>query len=369
MGDHMRNRHWLSLMVLALISAGAPARAEEFLRPGWLQFMVPKAVDHIAEMSVQDPTRRGEGNVFIYRHGLRQREETAYANGRKGVSYGDLATGLSWRVGLNGDGTAHDVVMSRTDDAARFITKTRRTGRHLGEKCTVWILARHPTGRHDTLVEENCLTTDGILLWQKIYSGDTLLSSTRAITIKRRHVSLDEVTVPTFALRLSSFGYWSDQPKLAPNDEVRRHDGSVARRLGQLEMTLERPGTYVYANGTHRLRLDFNAGGALVRLEVTPKAKLNQAFTRRPFKPRRLLTVLGERCEMYDMMPGVQDSGLTECLTQDGLSLKRMRYNRGSRGEGIAVSVSRGKMTVKDVAPPTDIMTGGWKRLAPRPRK
>jgi len=45
--------------------------------------------------------------------------------------------------------------------------------------------------------------------------------------------------------------------------------------------------------------------------EATGKASLGKSET-----------ILGETCEWFDLMPGVQDAGNRQCLTPDGLPLK-----------------------------------------------
>jgi hypothetical protein len=375
----MRNRHWLSLMVLALISAGAPARAEEFLRPWRMELMMPQAVDHVAEMAMLGPTQRREKTIFVYRSGKRQREDTRYADGVRISMYADLADNMSWILTSEANGAFSHLVITgprtpppRIDSYPWTINRTNVTGHHLGEACIVWSLSKLPHPSHQVSIENSCLTDDGILLWRKVYYGDKLVHSARAIAIKRRQVGLDEVTVPASALKLSSYGHWDRQVKGTPNDQVRFDSGSVVRRIGTLKVTQETfPNVtqHTWSNGTHWLSVSVNTDGSLDNLMVGPTPPIFPAMKPQPMKPRRFLTIIGERCELFEMRPGVADAGLTECLRKDGLSLKRIYESRGAPRYYNAMSVSRGKMTVKDVAPPTDIMTGGWKRLAPRPRK
>src|SRR5262249_37740449 len=70
-----------------------------------------------------------------------------------------------------------------------------RTGErqtHLGESCTVWDVRRDNRGQAGGgLTDLSCITDDGIELWNKSISGNSVISSSEATRVERRPVAPD----------------------------------------------------------------------------------------------------------------------------------------------------------------------------------
>ena len=92
-------------------------------------------------------------------------------------------------------------------------TEPRRTGErqtHLGESCTVWDVRRDNGGQASGgLSHMSCITDDGIELWNKSISRNSVISSAEATRVERRPVAPDDVRPPRALLMLD----WWDRPR------------------------------------------------------------------------------------------------------------------------------------------------------------
>lgn len=355
------------LISVAAMTVMGTASAQDFVRPEWVSFMMPAAVDHVVELVVDDPLGSGLTKAVIYRSGALEREDVTHKNGRAESRYADFATGFSWQISGSDVGTRSLNFSAGRLNSAYAITRTSQTDHLLGETCEVWSLQHKSVDQYAGWSEEDCLTTDGILLWQKLfYSSGGLMSSAHATSINRRPVKGFEVRVPAKALNLSTYGDWTAE-KTGLNDEVLMEQGStvssLTRRLGVLSMTEElahSPRYRTYMNSTYMISLVYNRDGSLIRLDVGPLS--GHPMPKTPSQPAKMQTVEGETCEWFERMPWGADGGLSECMTSDGLVLARNSESRGGGSAEVAAAKSRGRLTYSDVAPPVDLLLGGWGR-------
>jgi len=348
-----------------LMLAGFPAAAQPlpatFVRPGWSAYVEPKATDHMATMMVKEPGRP-QKQVTIRRHGALQREDIS-ENGHDYSVFVDLDAGLSWRLARQRDGSPFDLsILGETENDRKVLRKTPGTDRVLNETCIVWDMAGPERKAYDGKHTE-CITDDGILLWQKVFYADgSLMSEARATSITRRRVAPAEVALPRDALKLSAYGDWTPGSTARHNDEVLLTYGTTAqlrvRRLGVLTMTSDSTGgtlSTTYTNATYSLSVQETADGALYRLDLslrpTPPADWPPSG-----EHTTAVTVLGLRCQLYNMTPGVQDYGETQCRTSDGMLLEKAVQTRAGGRVYTATQVKRGSMKITDVTPPADIL-------------
>jgi hypothetical protein len=338
-----------------------------FAKPAWARFAVPWAADHVAVMSVKrgwGPP--GEDQATITQSGTWLREDVI-ERGKSSTSISNLQSAISYHYTRLSDGQYGSVTISGKHGAAvRVLEKTNDTDYLLGENCTIWLF------KADGFTEKNCLTSDGIMLWQSIvgHSG-TQLSSARALSIKRRPIRSDEVEIPPDLLELASWNGWSVKRPMGLNDEVLlqsapttlRKESLLIRRLGASVMTdrtNSRGRSRVFSGQGVRLTISEMPDGSLDRLDLTrvqPSALLSGPFGKAaPLSPPKTLTILGELCSVLDMAPGVSDFGQTQCHTQNGLVLEQDTVSWGSRSTLVAVVVTRGKLRPADVSPPANIL-------------
>ncbi len=223
----------------------------------------------------------------------------------------------------------------------------------------------------DSYTEKNCLTADGILLWQSIVGKHGELSSARAISIARRPVRPKEAQPPADLMRLNSWRMAMPSGSSMPNDEVvlraapepgGREESLDIRRLGSIVVTDHRSArgrTRTFSGQGMSLTLDEQPDGALDQLAIarTPRGAGTTGPFGKPVHPAPgKKTILGESCTMFDLAPGVSDFARTECRTRDGLVLEQSTWTRGGGATLTAVSIARGRVRPADVVPPRNIL-------------
>jgi hypothetical protein len=72
----------------------------------------------------------------------------------------------------------------------------------------------------------------------------------------------------------------------------------------------------------------------------------------------RIEIILGERCQWFNMTPGMMDAGLSQCSTPDGIVLNELNWSRSSEQRLVAVRVQRRTVALSEVIPPEVILTG-----------
>jgi len=279
----------------------------------------------------------------------------------------DLRSGISLRYAAR-DGRYRSLMVRGASQAVRkIVDRTDRTDRLLGEDCAVWRFSR------EGIVEELCLTHDGIALWKKVKgSGGNELGASRAESIVRRPLAPAEVQLPPDLLRLSSWTDTRNGPSASkPNDEVLLalpQSGALpatrtltTRRLGiSRSVDDQRPNgrRRHYFSADYTIAFDQGPNGAPQTLAVSaidPRqrvlanegVRIGEAGTK---------TILGEICTMFDAAPHVSDYDLTECRATDGAVLEMSERSWGADlGPLIATRISRGKLSAADMLPPDDL--------------
>ncbi|CAL4869997.1 hypothetical protein MMA231_04295 (plasmid) [Asticcacaulis sp. MM231] len=141
----------------------------------------------------------------------------------------------------------------------------------------------------------------------------------------------------------------------------------LIRRFGDLSMRDDRTQSQrirTYLSVDYRLTVSELPSGILERMDLVPRHPEQERGVRRvPLKPPQYQTVLGERCQVFDMAPGVMDYSNLQCLTKDGLTLSERTGGWGSSYGGSAARLARRTLVYADLAPPADILTGKWTGL------
>ena len=348
--------HWLR---------GKPSR--DFTWPADARVAIPVAVDHVAVMVVKRGWGGGgDDRLAVSRSGRWLREDLV-ERGRPMTTMSDLRSGISFRYAAR-DGRYRSLMVRGTSQAARItVDRTDRTDRLLGENCTVWRFSR------DGIVEEMCLTHDGIALWTRVKgSGGNELGASRAESIVRRPLTPAEVQLPPDLLRLSS---WTDKrngPSAStPNDEVLLalpQSGALAarrtvttRRRGvsrSVDDRLPNGRRRHYVGADFTVAFDEGPGGVLQTLAISAIDPRQPALANEGVRigESGTKTILGEMCTMFDAAPHVSDYDLTECRSADGAVLEMSERSWGADlGPLVATRISRGKLSAADMLPPDDL--------------
>ncbi len=257
-------------------------------------------------------------------------------------------------------------------------TEPRRTGErqsHLGESCTVWDVRRDNGGQASGgLSHMSCITDDGIELWNKFISRNSVISSAEATRVERRPVASDDVRPPRALLMLD----WWDRPTPAPIAQAipdhetvmelldnspdaghsirttRRHDSwqSEEETMNAMRHNLH----IAHDSGRMQLSYESDDSGAPKRLVIAnspPRpGRVELPTSMQPKDLERTETVLGESCRWFDMTPGMQDAGRSACLTNDGIVLKEERSSWGSiRWTWTAIRLTRRAMSLDEIKP------------------
>jgi hypothetical protein len=254
-------------------------------------------------------------------------------------------------------------------------TEPRRTGErqtHLGESCTVWDVRRDNGGQASGgLSHMSCITDDGIELWNKSISRNSVISSAEATRVERRPVAPDDVRPPRALLMLD----WWDRPTPAPiaqaipdHETVMEHSSHAGhsirttRRHGSWQSVEETVNAVRHslhiAHDSGRMQLSYESddSGAPKRLGMTKFLPLPVGVelptSMQPTDLARTETVLGESCRWFDMTPGMQDAGRSACLTNDGIVLKEERSSWGSiRWTWTAIRLTRRAISLDEIKP------------------
>lgn len=241
----------------------------------------------------------------------------------------------------------------------------RETGRvetHLGRRCRVWEAVR-PTSYQLTFVQSGCSTAEGIELWRRQASIDTIVAG----RLRRAQVTAEEVRPPLEALDTTALMREAAGSDHSGDYEVTLagDDGSSAhyRRSGNWRYVEEHDARSFYMTISNRLTgvtIDFSRdsdGTRRLGWSRPPWApwpdKLRYGGRLLPGEPSQ--TILGERCFMHDMMYGVMDAGRVDCLTKDGVPLASSRRSWSSGRSLRAVRLSRAPVSLSQVSLARDV--------------
>ncbi len=330
--------------------------------PGWTRYAAPIK----GEYTITVVNKLEKSTIKVMRAGDRIREETT-RNDKKGIVIADLKTGLSYSYAVLPDGRYdHLSIIGPTESEQYTFHPTERVGTGLGESCRVWEVPYGTTG----IRQESCLTADGVLLWQKVFSNATTeLQHSETISIDRSTVKREDLVVPTDLLELNAWDEWSDS-KEGPNDEVLLQSSPNEQAITDV-LHIKRFGAYKMTesqNQRHRIQT-YDGEGISIQVIRTPEGQFKRAEIKRVertgreagrlIKPEETREVLGESCRDYNMAVGVSDYWQTDCRTDDGIVLLRESASWGAkRPTLVATSVTRGKLALTDAVPPAGLLTG-----------
>ena len=241
-----------------------------------------------------------------------------------------------------------------------------------GERCAWRETVDNPISPATSLVrEQNCVTDDGIVIETKLLTPDEVpIYHTRLASLTRRPVALSEIEpppeimAPEFWLRpIRSHDADPSKPDFDitleraghPTIRLLRHypwnawerhvpDGPVSIRIWN---ELDDQGiSYFQASGYRRLTAERVTGGnarAFDFNDASGKVALD-----------RTETILGETCQWFDIMPGMQEVGNRQCLTRDGLPLKLDMGGTNATLPYTATSLRRRPVDLSEMQLPPD---------------
>jgi hypothetical protein len=219
---------------------------------------------------------------------------------------------------------------------------------HLGLECRTWKAVRTTSGQH-AFVQSGCTTPQGIELWFKQANIDTITAdSVRQADVTAEDVRLPIETLDTAALMREKVGsdHRGDYEVVLEGDGRNR---AIYRKSGNWRYVEEQGGGYT------RIAIENDSTGVNISYSREKDGTRRLGWSRPPYgqNPPRLQfrgaslagapsqSILGERCSMRDMMPGVMDAGRTDCLTSDDIPLASARSSWGSGYALRAVRLSR----------------------------
>lgn len=336
---------WLPLALAAL----PQDQGTSFLKPAWSRLAVPNAVDHVVVMT--------DGSTTLTRAGPWIREDLVGKDFSE-TTISNVETGFSYHFTRGTDGGLGGLTITGRASAVRqTVRKTRETHQPLGETCTVWLFS------WDRIVEHNCLTRDGILLWQRVVGSGYDLFSFKAASVVRRRVLPAEVSLPAGLLDLPAWGGWRSSPAARGDSvwlarPVKEGSGSLLlRRLGPYSVRDEVAGDRRYRSYRGEgmtLTLHEMSDGRLERLDLSRIGATDDRMT--PTVPEIRKTILGETCTVYGHELITAESNRVQCRTADGLILEEITYSRGRSTTLTATRIERGATVFAEVAPPANVL-------------
>lgn len=364
-----------SYLVLATRPA-PPLAGEPVLTTGDI-YMTTKAVDYVADMEVNQNGGGPVQHVTVYRSGNRQRQES---DGQSPTSsLADLDAGYWWKVTRDASGKPVGLNMEAiTVVYGRQRVDSGRFDRWHGEWCAIKVF----TNEMPVLKgfrEAECITGDGILLWHGALTADGKPQRTTRVTrLVRRRVTPSEVSLGGGALDLASYGDWSGRGTGANYAVMLKDDNPGAynafienRRFGDLSLEHSPYGRRYsngsHVNGSHVIVVGVAANGRVAGLRVT---EMTPEGSPPPGKLVGIATIAGEKCRIYGHPrsdpSNVESFPWSECVTRDGIVLRKSGLVLTTFATFSAVDFHRGMMTAADVAPPPELLTGRWQDMQAR---
>ncbi len=305
----------------------------------------PLQPDYVAVMQALDKDGRPvDPTVTIIHHDGMFLSETL-RGGRTSIGFGpdEARPVLRWSRQADGEITYLELLLrARKPDIAKADAPQplAEVSSIAGEGCT-WseTVSRPPSPGTFISREQNCATKDGIVIETRLLTpNDVPIYHTRLVSLQRRDVAPAEVLPP---LEILTPEYWLRPTRSSNADpsqpdfditlespggatirllrhypwhyrEQRHGDGSVSIKIWNKRE--DRGVSYQQADGYRRLTAARPAD------DGSPSLKVDEATGRTSLDKSE--TILGETCQWFDLMPGVQDAGNRQCLTPDGLPLK-----------------------------------------------
>jgi hypothetical protein len=341
----------VAILLTLLVAPAERAKAEA--RPVSLPKEPAVAVDYIARFS----ERLGRETRIVYR-----RNTTVVVVSRKG-------------------GTQfHSLQISRGAEPGFSVSEAVRTGRSEnlhGGRCDVWSTATTSVYLAQPFSTEHCLTPDGIELgYRLLATAGSVIIASEAVAVERRSVDPAEVEIPA---EVFERGYWTE-------NDARTMEGAPADFETTFLWPAVEPGRPRGKQKTTRRHFPWSlqstvspvqrelvihnlAGNVMFRLDTIDDGAYEKFLVMRETPPlgtehaarlERSDVVHGERCDWYDMHPGMMDAGLNQCRTHDGIVLKETQIVR-AHGETVeAAQFQRRPVDLSQVMPPPDILTRAY---------
>jgi hypothetical protein len=365
------------VLAIGLWLAGlAPAAADGPFSP------TANVPDHVVTLIERNSPGRGGVTRTVYSHRDWTRVDTK-SGGYTSSSYRqrDCKASVQFFPGSNSE--ARTLVIRRGCDRSLPYDYTPfRTDEQqsiAGERCSVWGTHRSKASAGFTLEYTSCVTDDGIELWSKATGrrGD-VVAFVEATAVERIPVAPADVYPPADLLKID--GWFTEAADRSdpgrPDFEVvmQREGGAATTR------TVRRRGHWIYEEETSggvlkTVSINNSARGlgfavrdldtdkpalTLSTLSQADIAEIAAAVAQNPMKPKALgrhEVVLGERCEWFDMTPGMADASYGACRTGDGITLKDIRSGRGREDRtDVAIRLTRRPIALDEIKPPPALL-------------
>lgn len=237
---------------------------------------------------------------------------------------------------------------------------------HLGQMCRTWSRSV-PLPSGYTFDQSGCVTDNGVELWWRNANVDAIT----ATSIAEAAVRLEDIEPP---LDLLDFRNWiaavpsgdhkndfdivlSSTDPAAPTTFLRRSgDWVLEQEQSQSGVTTGVVVINRYVDINFRYSTNI-AGDAQLSITRNLHGITSEAIAAQRERLTELAdeTVLGERCQWWNMSKNVFDHSRSECQTQDGAVLIVRTISWGSQRSWTATKLERGPMAIESILPPPDI--------------
>lgn len=363
-----------SLISGLVASAAAPASSNKF---------EPRAdaPDHVVTMTAMLGGKK-QSRIVTHR-GEWTRVETEQ-DGRRTTEYFKRNEATVVRIQLGGPNEYSSISVVRSPerypnwDYEPVRKEERQT--FLGENCTVRevLRARDSGPGRSPAARTSCVTDDGIELWFRFASSFYVVWSAEALRVERRIVAPAEAQPPNDLLTLD---WWKPEDQQGPASATPSDFETIMERPGddparKFVRTMRQHGGWLFTedlfdDARSALKIEHSARRLTLRFRADEKGRPKELSLLRAAAPDpaqvpvismtpktlgRYETILGERCQWFDMMPDVMDAGLTSCRTHDGISLKDVHSGRGGGPTFEAVRFARRAVALSEVVPPARLL-------------
>lgn len=342
--------------------------------PPGLQILTFGGVDYDARMLITEGNKPSK-ELQVLRSGSWVVERPDSESGND-TTYSNLSSGTSFVVSQDSNSAYRLLSIFRQPPlGAGFDVHRERTGEIdtiLGERCEIWRSRLGPNVR-PAPVYTDCITSDGVDLEAKVGSQSGFnFRTARAFNVVRRSVASREVEPPH---NLLDWREWQTEPlpqfekqrsfevrleSIVPNDGAKPKQ-MLIRQMGQSRYSEDRTQGGDLAidvqTPTRRLSYREDASGRPYRMTITPIGPASDRSKSLDSNEH----VAGEKCQWFDVTPGMMDANDSECRTSDGIPIIIRNTSRGSVETNLkAVFIQRGETVPTTLAPPGIIFA--WDR-------
>ena len=368
------------------VGAPAPPPAQQPapspLGPNEVAELPPITAEYVASVVWRSAHQAERRTEIVYAGGWKVEHSTTDEDDARSY-YEHLRSGEYFTWTRNSDRTREWFSADEREPRDRVEVAYTNTGqtRHEGaETCTIWSARwRDPPSYGENRPWRMCITGDGIMLWSREHHLPER-ETFRVLALERRTISAAEVRPPAL---LFDWRYWSAGPDPSGDDlavdmfsppDASQHDEQILRVRGAWTSTVinDDPGSRRHEISGPNLYFQYylhEETRALRPGEMRTFRSRHMDISRQPRReppprggtlvtPRRSETILGRRCEWYDL-PAPSHSFSTECRTRDGFTLAIHGGGDGARGGDRVFSVratrvSRDLLPASAVVPPAE---------------